>query len=59
MRKEKTVALFTPQWHLDTLESREKKVQESELFFTDISSVKERLKQKIRRSAPRPQKHLF
>ena len=45
MRKEKTDSHFTPQWHLDTLDSREKKVQENELFFTDISMVKERLKQ--------------
>ena len=45
MRKEKTATYFTPQWHLDTLDSREKKVQENELLFTDISTVKERLKQ--------------
>ena len=44
MQKEKTDSRFTPQWHLDTLDSREKKVQENELFFTDISIVKERLK---------------
>jgi len=45
MRKESTAKYFTPQWHLDILYSREKKVQENELSFNDISTVKERLKQ--------------
>ena len=45
MRKETTAKYFTPQWHLDILDSREKKVQKNELLFTDIAMVKERLKQ--------------
>lgn len=37
MRKESRAKYFTPQWHLDILDSREKRVQENELSFTDIS----------------------
>ena len=45
MRKEKSDTRFTPQWHLDILDAREEKVQKDELLFTDIATVKERLKQ--------------
>jgi hypothetical protein len=46
MKKDITAHDFTPQWHLDTLEERQKKIEKGELSFSDISIVKERLKQK-------------
>ena len=45
MYKDAKAHHFTPQWHLDILDSREKKVQNNELSFSDISVVKERLEQ--------------
>ena len=45
MYKDAKSQQFTPQWHLDVLDSREKKIQNKELSFSDISVVKERLKQ--------------
>jgi hypothetical protein len=37
---------FTPQWHLDVLENREERIQNSESSFSDLDSAIERL-QKI------------
>jgi len=34
---------FTPDWHLDVLANREKKIQNSQSTFSDLESAKERL----------------
>jgi len=34
---------FTPKWHIDELNKREKKVKNNEAIFYDISEVKNRL----------------
>ena len=45
MRREASANQFTPQWHIDTLDSRAKGIEKNELSFSNISTVKERLKQ--------------
>jgi hypothetical protein len=35
---------FSPQWHYDVLNQREKKIIEGEMKFSPISEVKERLR---------------
>ncbi len=47
MKKDLTANDFTPQWHVDTLENRQQKLERGELSFSDISIVKERLKNSI------------
>lgn len=37
---------FTPQWHLDILEKREKDISNKDATFHDIADVKERLLKK-------------
>jgi len=37
----------TPQWHLDTLDEREKKVQNGKAKFSDFKDVKKRLQSLI------------
>ncbi len=44
MNKDITANNFTPQWHIDILENRNQKLEKNELSFSDISTVKERLK---------------
>ncbi len=44
MNKDMTANDFTPQWHIDILEKRNQKLEKGELSFSDISTVKERLK---------------
>ena len=34
---------FTPKWHLDLLENREKKAEEGSALFSDLTDVKTRL----------------
>jgi hypothetical protein len=34
---------FTPDWHLDVLANREKKIQNSQSTFSNLESAKERL----------------
>jgi hypothetical protein len=47
MKKDIKANDFTPQWHIDTLDKRQKKLESGELSFSDISTVKERLKNSI------------
>ncbi len=47
MKKDLTANDFTPQWHIDVLEDRQHKLEKGELSFSDISTVKERLKNSI------------
>ena len=47
MKKDLAANDFTPQWHVDTLENRQQKLERGELSFSDISIVKERLKNSI------------
>jgi hypothetical protein len=47
MKKDLTASDFTPQWHMDVLEDRQHKLEKDELLFSDISTVKERLKNSI------------
>ncbi len=34
---------FTPDWHLDVLTNREKNIQNSQSYFSDLETAKERL----------------
>jgi len=47
MKKDVTANDFTPQWHMDVLESRQHKLEKNELSFSDLSTVKERLKNNL------------
>ena len=45
MHREASANHFTPQWHIDILDSRGKRIEKNELSFSNIATVKERLKQ--------------
>ena len=44
MKKDVIANDFTPQWHIDVLENRQLKLENNELSFLDLSTVKERLR---------------